>query len=685
MEGIFEMANCNTLLALAYIRESDNPLRVFCNLILYCLSISSEQKLRHDELKGKMKDVFGLSVPNFIIDSCVKYLLKQKAIEKLPNGAGYRLLDSKFDVEQFETEKKMISYNENLLIDELITYVSNKFDLSWSRDEAYKNLSDLILNEKTTTDIVEDIFVDDASKDLKYIQPTWYVKKYIIELLEQRSGASYEYFLNVFNGTLVLKGLLQTNDYNQDKEQKFRGTTFYFDTKILLRILGFSLPYLCETTKELLNLITKEYGGKIGVFSHVISEIRSAIAYAENDMNTKGYVDNFEFDYFQRENQYSAEDFRIAKESVEDRLKNEFGFVIIDDIDWNAQKTSRYYFDEEKLTAFLKDKNSGWKSGAIRNDVRSVLYVNIAREGDYTAYFGGKRKLPVIVTSNTKLFFDLKNYANENLDNDNFIAPWTHNKLPVITDSNLMSRLWLTSKCKDEITLSLAKAAFLFQQSDAAFYEKIKSTYKAVQEKHSYNIVDLDHERFEKLKEEIIDKTNGNLEEIDENVVATSFEELANRVSEEKDKTIKVLSEGNESVQKSLNDMEKDYIESCARHFSNKVNFFSKTVMFIIKNSPTIVALLGIIAIWVIDYRITAKLLNSHKLFSFIPLGLALIFEFVDKKVLSDSLIAKLCDKYKNCCKKQYISNIKKKLSEKERRFEDEIIECSIKNTKFFN
>lgn len=178
-----------------------------------------------------MKDVFGLSVPNFIIDSCVKYLLKQKAVEKLPNGAGYRLLDSKFDVEQFETEKEMISYNENLLIDELITYVSNKFDLSWSRDEAYKNLSDLILNEKTTTDIVEDIFVDDASKDLKYIQPTWYVKKYIIELLEQRSGASYEYFLNVFNGTLVLKGLLQTNDYNQDKEQKFRGTTFYLILK----------------------------------------------------------------------------------------------------------------------------------------------------------------------------------------------------------------------------------------------------------------------------------------------------------------------------------------------------------------------------------------------------------------------------------------------------------------------
>lgn len=606
MKGIFKMANKNTLLALAYIRESDNPFRVFCNLILYCLSVSLEQKLRHDELKKKMEVVFGLSVPNFIIDSCVKYLLKQKSIEKLDNGAGYRLLESKFDVDQFETERKIISYTENLLIDELIMYVSDKFNLSWSRDEAYKNLSDLILNEKTTTDIVEDIFTDDVSKDLRYIHPTWYVKKYIIELLEKHSGDCYEYFLNVFNGTLVLKGLLQTNDYNQDKAQKFRGTTFYFDTKILLRILGFSLPYLCETSKELLNLITKEYYGKIGVFSHVINEIKSAIAYAENDMNTKGYVDNFEFDYFQRANQYSSEDFRIAKESVKDRLENEFGFIIVDDIDWNAQKTSKYYLDEEKITAFLKEKNPHWKDITIRNDVRSVLYVNIAREGNYTMYFGGKRKLPVIVTSNTKLLFDLKNYADENLDNDDFIASWSHNKLPIITDSNLMSRLWLTSKCKNEITLSLAKAAFLFQQSDAIFYDKIKSTYNAVQEKHSYNIIDLDYERFENLKEEVIDRTNGNLDKIDENVVATSFEELANRVSKEKDKTIKILSEGNKSVQKSLTDMEKDYIELCAQRFSNKVNVFNKVIMFIIKNSPIIMALLGIITLWIVDYRITS-------------------------------------------------------------------------------
>ena len=377
MKGIFNMANESTLLALAYIKESENPLQVFCNLILYCLNISPQLQLRHDELKDKMIEQFGLTIPNHIINSCIRYLLKQKAIEKLDNGAGYILIESKFDIKQFEAQKEIISYNENLLIDDLIEYVLNKFDLTWDRELAHKNLSDLVLNEKTATDIVDNTFNDEASEKAKHIHPTWYVKKYIIDLLEKHDGPCYQYFMSVFNGTLVLRGLLQTNDYNQDKEQKFKGTEFYFDTKILLRILGFSLPYLCETARELLDLITKEYNGKIAVFKHVIREMQAVISFAEKDMISKGFVENFEFDYFQKQSKYGAEDFRIAKNSVEDRLKNEFGFIIVEDIDWNDKKTISYYIDDSKMEEYLKGKNVEWKPNAIKNDVRSILSINI--------------------------------------------------------------------------------------------------------------------------------------------------------------------------------------------------------------------------------------------------------------------------------------------------------------------
>ena len=491
--------------------------------------------------------------------------------------------------------------------------------------------------------------------------------------------------MNVFNGTLVLRGLLQTNDYNQDKEQKFKGTEFYFDTKILLRILGFSLPYLCETARELIELITKEYNGKIAVFRHVIRETQAVISFAEKDMTTKGYVENFEFDYFQKQNKYEAEDFRIAKNSVESRLRDEFGFIIVEDIDWNDKKTLSYYIDDSKLEAFLKEKNEDWKPNTIKTDVRSVLSINIKREGDYSVYFGGKKKLPVFVTSNSKLVFDTKSYAEENTEKDDFLAPWTFNKLPLITDTNLMCRLWLTSKYKEELTLNFAKSAFLFQQSDAAFYERIKKTYQEVKEKHNYNVVDLDHERFEKLKEKIIDKTNGNLDDIDEDVVAISFEELAQRESFEKDKTISEMSKEIVLTKQSFNEMEVNYIESCSQRFLNKINIFKKTLMKMIGILPTLVAIVGVILIWAVDYCITDEFLNWNKLFVIIPLVMTIAFEIIDKNILTESLIDKLRNKYKEHCIYQYKHMIKKKLTPKEKKYENEIIEYSINNTHFFD
>ena len=680
MEMIFIMANRSTLLALAYIKESDNPLHVFCNLILYCLSLSPQSQLRHDELKDKMVEQFGLTVPNHIIDSCIRYLSNHKSIEKLKNGAGYRLIESKFDVKQFESEKNIIAYNENLLIDDIIKYVDCKFNIKWDRAEAYKNLSDLILNEKTTTDIVEDTFNDESMKDVKYITPTWYVKKYIIDLLENRDSECYRYFLSVFHGTLVLRGLFQTNDYNQDKMQKFKGTEFYFDTKILLRILGFSLPYLCETAKELLSLITNEYDGKIGVFRHVIREVQSVISFAESDMKTKGYVENFEFDYFQKENKYTADDFRIARGSVEDRLKNEFGFIVMDDIDWNDKKTCSYYIDEIKFGGFLKKRNPSWKERTIQNDVRSILTINIKRCGDYSVYFGGKKKLPVFVTNNSKLVLDTKLYLDENIENDSYVAPWSYNKLPLITDVNLMCRLWLTSKYKGKMTLSMAKSAFLFQQSDAAFYERIKLTYQEVKEKHNLNVVDLDHERFEKLKEKIIDKTNGNLDEIDDEIVAISFDELADRKSYEKDNKIKKMSEEFDIAKKSLTEMELNYIESCAKRYSKKLNILKRIFMKIIANLPTIVAVIGILLIWTIDYLNTKQVFSWNKAIGIIPLIATIVFEIIDKKILSESLIDKLSNKYRKRCIKKYIEKIKKQLSAKEKQYEGEIIKLCIEN-----
>ena len=683
MKGLFYMANNNTLLALAYIRECNNPLQVFCNLILYCLSGAPDQKLRHDELKSKMIDVFGLNIPNHVIDSCARFLLNDRAIKKHQDGSGYELIEQRFDIARFETEKTALELSEKALINDLISFVSTKYSKTWEFDEAREHFSNLVLDERFAKLVIENELSAESKK--AYISPTWYVKKYIENLLQKPHGAEYQYFINVFNGVLVLIGLTQTNDYNQDKQQKFKGTRFFFDTKILLRILGFTFPYLKESATELATLITTEYEGEICVYKHVIDEIKHAIDLARIDIEKYGYIKNREFDYYQKETDYSADDFKIAIDSVEERISKELGFTIVDDFDWNDIKSKINCLDTEALLKFVIGRNPDWSKTAISNDTRSILAINIERESDYSVAFGGRKKRPIFVTSNAKLVQDIKEFTKSASQDDSVILPWSTHRLPIITDKYLICRLWLTARNKDQLTLSIAKSALLYQQSDSAFYEKIKSTYRIVKEKHKFNLIDLDYERFEKLQDEIARVSKGELDAIDDIVVATSFEELARRESAKKDEHIETLTKEKDAVKLDFSDLEKDYIIACAEPHINKIPFYNKAIRVTINLLPINAGIIGVIISFVVNLIITQEILSKNQLWSLVPALISAIFIIVDKMVLKESIIEKLSNWYTERCKAKYAAKVKESLNERSKQYSEEIVEYCIAKSAFFN
>ena len=85
-------------IALAYINETDNPLKVFCNLFIYVLNKKDTQKLRIDEVKEALLKEFGFKVPNHIIKACARVLKNNDEIKILDNGEGYKFLKSSFDM-----------------------------------------------------------------------------------------------------------------------------------------------------------------------------------------------------------------------------------------------------------------------------------------------------------------------------------------------------------------------------------------------------------------------------------------------------------------------------------------------------------------------------------------------------------------------------------------------------------
>lgn len=124
----------NTLIALAYVKETDNPLEVFCNYILICLLESPERKLRHDELCEKIEGKFGIKIPHHMMKMCCRILEKQKKISKLPQGAGYLAQDTEFDLKAYEEKKERLARKERLLVNGLLS-LTEDYGLTWTYEK----------------------------------------------------------------------------------------------------------------------------------------------------------------------------------------------------------------------------------------------------------------------------------------------------------------------------------------------------------------------------------------------------------------------------------------------------------------------------------------------------------------------------------------------------------------------
>ena len=138
---IIDMKNPNTLVSLAYIKTSKNPIYVFCNFILYLLVTAPNQSLRADEIKEKLGEKFGLNMPHQMIQNCTKVLKNSGDIVQLPNGAGYSIRETKFDAETFERTRLRLHEQEEYVLEAIVEFVNSHYNLSWSADDAKRYLS----------------------------------------------------------------------------------------------------------------------------------------------------------------------------------------------------------------------------------------------------------------------------------------------------------------------------------------------------------------------------------------------------------------------------------------------------------------------------------------------------------------------------------------------------------------
>ena len=517
---IFDMKNQNSLISLAYIKVSDNPLRVFCNYILYLLMKEPEKELRADVLKDRLLQEFGLSMPQQLINNCIRVLEKQGEVTRLAHGAGYRIGDTSFDIDAFERTRMQLHEHEEVLLQSLIDFVAERYKKKWSKEDARQHLSYFLDKEGYGAQI----FLQKRLEiEGRRVSPSLYIGRYIDFIQKKPEAIEKAYLEEVVNGMMVLQGIRQTDDYQQSKQQKFKGTVFYLDTKLILRALGFSWKAQVDSVREMVLLLREKYEARIGIFPQTYTEVEKALSVAGNAIKNGRPVYDLELKLYSELYPEEASMMLDYLPSLKSLLKRDLGIEEVTTIDWNSGDAQRYHIETTGIADYIEEK-CGWRRGAVDYDVQIINQINILRRGDYTHPYGSKNKLPVFVTSNSKLAYTFRDYITESDENG---KGWSAHALPVISDNMLLYRVWLpfATEFSNLPALTLSRFAYSAQSEGVVFFEEFRKVAAGLDRTRNVDLISTTEAARRKLEDILIRETDGELDQMTSEVAATSFDE----------------------------------------------------------------------------------------------------------------------------------------------------------------
>lgn len=665
----------NINIALTYINQTENPLKVFCNLFVYTLCKSGNQKLRIDELKSEFVKQFGLKLPNHILKACARILKKNKEIEILKNGEGYKFLTTSFDIEKFDNDLLQRKIREENLIQDLKEYLEG-LDVHWEINEVRERFVQFLIESNYAYRLFENGTITDHGYDGKKISDGWYISQYI-KKIELERKIQFDYILEIVKGLMIYIGLCQFTDYNQDKEEKFSGTRFFLDTKLVLRYLGYSWPELVQETRELVELVRKEYVGTIVIFRHTYLEVQSALS---NEVHFLKYGgdENYELECFRKIKHHTKEKFELDLLQLERTIVEGENIEITDGVEVSKAENTNYNLDFEMFSTYIKDCYPLWKSVTVYNDVASINQIHVMRKNNYSCRFGGRKKLPIFITTNYPLITCCRDYFKKLSDEEG--RGYVYNFLPIIADSALMYRLWLPKA--SQITnnmpaLSLARIVNTAQQENELFYQKFKTGIKEFEQYSNITIDDLSETYSRKLFEITAKNSAGEYENFTEQVLAQSLEEFLQIQTSDKDKEIgglKIQVANNESI---IREKDENLIQAYVKTYSSIVPIGCKIMKFLSTSWWLFTAVLVVI--------IGQMLKNIESISAVTQIGSWIISGVLVLEPFAVKIIDKLLNRkisyiekiFIKGAKTLFVKNFEKKSNEQERVFKEEIIKRS--------
>lgn len=448
----------STLTSLAIIKvnldEGHDYLHSLQPIVLHILATTQPEIITSSKISNEIKDQFGLQIPDAVIQLVLKRLARENQIQK--SGGVYKTT-GKIECPDFaegrevaqthfqEVIKKLIEFSKDTknpidaqeqAIDALIKFLS-QFGISCL--EAYINNTVLpTLDPNKNTDIV-------------------LVSSFVLHIQKSDQGC-FESFVVLVKCSMLANALACPT--LEQAPKTYKSVTFYFDTPLLIQLLGFDGDARQKSVQHLIQLVSK-YKGKIAIFAHTREELDSVLHYAIQNFDNPRCTQKIVLSA--RSAGKTKSDLMLAEQKINEDLSKQK--IEIKQPPRYSPQNRKYEIDETALEEALRHQIPTYKDPAIRCDIKSVRGIYVLRKNATPDAL--ERSKAVLVTSNSSYARAAWQYDVDNNKNFSKVSS-------VITDISLMNVAWLKSPVDtgDTPKIELLAIAYAAMQPPERFWKK---------------------------------------------------------------------------------------------------------------------------------------------------------------------------------------------------------------------
>lgn len=280
----------------------------FVPFVSECIRTAPQPEVSVPVLQRVIFERFGLKIPQGVLDTVLKLVHRQGHI-KYVQGVYVRNEQALRDLGFLDLRTEVLR-KQKAVLDKLVEFCKGRYGTEWTEDQAEQALLGYLHDNSLSVFASTTGGVPAIPSPPEVPHADFLVKAFIVDL-ESRDPAGFAYLETIVKGSMLADVLMFPNP--RMPIRPLSRVKVFFDTRFLLRALGYEGPSMQAPCRELINLLYMQ-NADLRCFKHTLDEVHgvlqgAASALRQPDGIRESYGESLE--YFIRE-KYTAGDVELA-------------------------------------------------------------------------------------------------------------------------------------------------------------------------------------------------------------------------------------------------------------------------------------------------------------------------------------------------------------------------------------